>query len=88
MASGDGDVPRLVAVLPWLLGDRRTRGPGVAEFLPSESCRSGTAPYTDLGPAAGPSPGRVPAGAAGPERCYHGDMLCVSERERASAGLT
>lgn len=59
-------VPTQVATLPWLLGDRRIRGPGVAELLPSGSYRSDTAPYTDPHPAAGPGPDRVPAGPTEP----------------------
>lgn len=57
-------IPRLVAMLLWLLSDRRILGLCIDEFPPSESCWPDTAPCMGQNSVAGPDPARVPAGEA------------------------
>lgn len=63
-SKSTGSVPRLVAMLLWLLSDRRILGLCVDEFPPIESCWTDAAPCMDQNSAAGPDPARVPAGEA------------------------
>lgn len=62
--NSTGIVPRLVAMLLWLLSDRKILGLCFDEFPPSESCWPDTAPCMDQDSAAGPDPVRVPAAEA------------------------
>lgn len=75
-SNSTGSVPRLVAMLLWLLSDRRILGLRVDELPPSESCWPDTPPCMDQDPAAAPDPVRAPAGGAegvsGPQRLGSG----------------